>query len=97
MTTDESGERIKNLNLIGRNLNSVIIIDDVSKNFKLQKDNAILIRPFCGNCSTDGKTLKTLNNVLQKIRFNADKTNDIRISLKKFKYLLYPIVISDKE
>ena len=97
MTTDENGERIKNLNLIGRNLNSVIIIDDVSKNFKLQKDNGICIRPFCGNCSTDGKTLKTLNNVLQKIRFNVDETNDIRISLKKYKYLLYPIVTSEKE
>ena len=97
MTIDENGDNIKNLNLIGRNLNSVIIIDDVYKNFKLQKDNGICIRPFCGNCSTDGKTLKTLNNVLQKIRFNVDETNDIRISLKKYKYLLYPIVISEKE
>ena len=61
----------------------------------MQKDNGICIRPFVGNCSTDSKILKTLNNVLQKIRFNADDTNDIRISLKKFKYLLYPTVISE--
>ena len=97
MIVDEYGDNVKNLDLIGRNLNSVIIIDDVSKNFKLQKENGICIRPFVGNCSTDNKTLKTLNNVLQKIRFNADETKDIRISLKKFKYLLYPVVISEKE
>ena len=97
MTVDEFGDNVKNLNLIGRNLNSTIIIDDVSKNFKMQKDNGICIRPFVGNCTTDSKTLKTLNNVLQKIRFNADETKDIRISLKKFKYLLYPIVISEKK
>ena len=95
MIVDEFGDNVKDLNLIGRNLNSVIIIDDVSKNFKMQKDNGICIRPFVGNCSTDSKILKTLNNVLQKIRFNADDTNDIRISLKKFKYLLYPTVISE--
>ena len=97
MIVDDYGDNVKNLDLIGRNLNSVIIIDDVSKNFKLQKENGICIRPFVGNCSTDNKTLKTLNNVLQKIRFNADETKDIRISLKKFKYLLYPVVISEKE
>ena len=86
----------KNLNLIGRNLNSVIIIDNVSKNYKLQKENGICIKPFCGNIASDKKTLKTLNNVLQRIRFDADKTKDIRISLNKYKYLLYPIVINDQ-
>ena len=95
MVVDENGDRIKNLNLIGRNLNSVIIIDNVSKNYKLQKENGICIKPFCGNIASDKKTLKTLNNVLQRIRFDADKTKDIRISLNKYKYLLYPIVIND--
>ena len=97
MYVDEKGDMIKNLNLIGRNLNSIIIIDDISKNFKYHKENGICIRPFCGNINTDNKTLKTLNNVLQKIRFDADETKDIRISLNKFKYLLYPVVISENE
>jgi hypothetical protein len=96
MVVDENGDRIKNLNLIGRNLNSVIIIDNVSKNYKLQKENGICIKPFYGNITSDKKTLKTLNNVLQRIRFDADKTKDIRISLNKYKYLLYPIVINDQ-
>jgi len=93
----ENGDKIKNLDLIGRNLNSFIIIDNVSKNYKLQKENVICIRPFCGNITSDKKTLKTLNDVLQRIRYDVDKTKDIRISLDKYKYLLYPIVINDME
>ena len=97
MFTDENGDIVKNLNSIGRNLNSTIIIDDDSKNFKMQKENGICIRPFYGNNISDDKTLNILNKVLQRIRFDADETKDIRISLRKFKHLLYPIVISDKE
>ena len=97
MFTDENGDIVKNLNSIGRNLNSTIIIDDDNKNFKMQKENGICIRPFYGNNISDDKTLNILNKVLQRIRFDADETKDIRISLRKFKHLLYPIVISEKE
>ena len=92
ITKDENGDSLKNLNLIGRDLKNVIIIDDIAKYFKLQKENGICIRPFCGNNLADKKTLKTLNNVLKKIRFDADETKDIRISLEKYRNLLYPIV-----
>ena len=94
---DENGDKIKDLNLIGRDLKNVIIIDDISRYFKLQKENGICIRPFNGNILSDRKTLKTLNNVLQKIRFDADETKDIRISLDKYRHLLYPIVINNNE
>ena len=94
---DEDGDSIKNLNLLGRDLKNIIIIDDIQKYFKLQKENGICIRPFCGNVLSDRKTLKTLNNILQKIRFDADETKDIRISLEKYKNLLYPIVTNTNE
>ena len=92
ITKDENGDNIKNLNLIGRDLKNVIIIDDIAQYFKLQKENGICIRPFCGNNLADRKTLKTLNNVLKKIRLDADETKDIRISLDKYRNMLYPIV-----
>jgi len=94
---DEKGDSIKNLSLLGRDLKNIIIIDDVQKYFKLQKENGICIRPFCGNVLSDRKTLKTLNSILQKIRFDADETKDIRISLEKYKHLLYPIVANTNE
>ena len=97
ITSDENGDNIKNLNLIGRDLKNVIIIDDISKYFKLQKENGICIKPFCGNFISDRKTLKTLNSILQKIRFDADETKDIRISLEKYRNLLYPIVNNGQE
>ena len=92
ITKDENGDNIKNLNLIGRDLKNVIIIDDIAQYFKLQKENGICIRPFCGNNLADRKTLKILNNVLKKIRLDADETKDIRISLDKYRNMLYPIV-----
>ena len=97
ITIDENGDKVKDLSIIGRDLKNVIIIDDISRYFKLQKKNGICIRPFHGNVLSDRKTLKTLNSVLQKIRFDADETKDIRISLNKYKYLLYPVVINNNE
>ena len=97
ISTDENGDAIKNLSLIGRDLKNVIIIDDISRYFKMQKENGICIKPFCGNVLSDRNTLKTLNNILQKIRFDADETKDIRISLEKYRHLLYPIVNNSNE
>ena len=66
ITTDENGDNVKNLELIGRDLKNVIIIDDIAKYFKLQKENGICIKPFCGNILSDRNTLKILSSVLKK-------------------------------
>ena len=97
ITLDEDGNNVKNLDLIGRDLKKVIIIDDIPRYFHLQKRNGINIKPFCGNILSDTKTLKTLNTVLKKIRVDVDETDDIRISLEKYKHLLYPNVINEIE
>ena len=95
ITLDEDGNNVKNLEKIGRDLNKVIIIDDIARYFKLQKKNGINIKPFCGNIAKENKTLKVLGEVLVKIRNDVEECNDIRISLNKFKKLLYPDVIEN--
>ena len=93
ITLDEEGNNVKNLELLGRDLKNIIIIDDISRYFKLQKDNGINIKPFYGNSKKDGNTLKKLADVLKKIIKDVEESNDIRISLDKFKNELYPDVI----
>ena len=97
ITLDENGNNVKNLDLIGRDLSKVIIIDDIPRYFSLHKENGINIKPFCGNILSDTKTLKSLNSILKQIRIDAEETNDIRISLQKYKHLLYPSVINNIE
>ena len=97
ISLDDEGNNVKNLDLIGRDLKKIIIIDDIPRYFHLQKRNGINIKPFCGNILSDTKTLKTLNNVLKVIRADAEETEDIRISLEKYKHLLYPNVINNIE
>ena len=97
ISLDDEGNNVKNLDLIGRDLKKIIIIDDIPRYFHLQKRNGINIKPFCGNILSDTKTLKTLNNVLKIIRADAEESQDIRISLEKYKHLLYPNVINDIE
>ena len=97
ITLDDEGNNVKNLELIGRDLNKVIIIDDIARYFKLQKENGINIKPFYGNAKKDGMTLQILGNVLKKIRKDADSSGDIRLSLEKYREDLYPNVVDKTE
>mgnify|MGYP002625080334 CR=1 FL=1 len=58
---------IKDLDLLGRNLKHIIIIDSNQNMFKSYKDNVIYIRPFYGNVSDDGNVLKELTEILKNI------------------------------
>ena len=97
ITLDDEGNNVKNLELIGRDLKKVIIVDDISRYFNLQKENGINIKPFYGNGKRDGNTLQVLGEVLKKIRKDVEESNDIRISLKKFRNLLFPDVVDKLE
>ena len=97
ITLDEEGNNVKNLELIGRDLKKIIIIDDIARYFKLQKENGINIKPFYGNAKKDGNTLHILGDTLKKIKKDADNTGDIRISLDKFRNLLCPDVEDKSE
>ena len=72
---------VKDLTRIGRPLNSTIIIDNMPQNFKLQKENGILIKPFWGEDSND-KTLYDLMPILLDI---AKDGGDVRYALNKYK------------
>ena len=97
ITLDDEGNNVKNLEFLGRDLKKVIIIDDIPRYFKLQKENGINIKPFYGNENKDGNTLKILGEILKRIRKDADESKDIRISLNKFRESLYPHVIEKLE
>ena len=85
VTYDDNGNIFKNLNLLNRNVKNILIIDDNSNNFKFHKSNGICIKPFYGDVANDKNTLKILGSLLYKIRYDADITGDIRISLNKEK------------
>ena len=93
ITLDEEGNNVKNLEFLGRDLKNIIIIDDIPRYFKLQKENGINIKPFSGDSKKDGNTLKILKDILKKIRQDVEESNDIRISLDKFRKELFPDVV----
>ena len=74
------GDYVKDITRVGRPLNSTIIIDNMPQNFRLQKENGILIKSFWGEEIND-KTLYDLMNILVKI---AKDGCDVRVSLKKY-------------
>ena len=76
-------EYVKDLNKIGRDLKKTIIIDNLPQAFKLQKYNGICIKAFYGDTISDRNTLKVLSEILERIRYDADETQDIRYSLRK--------------
>lgn len=73
--------RVKDLTTLGRDLGSTIIIDDIERNFLLQKENGILIKPYYGKDDNDF-TLIDLIPILVKI---AKEKMDTRFGLKTFK------------
>jgi hypothetical protein len=80
---------IKDLDLLGRNLKHVIIIDSNQNMFKSYKDNVLGIRPFYGNISDDGNVLKELTEILKVIRYDLEDYDDVRISLYNHKLEIF--------
>ena len=72
---------VKDLTRIGRDLDKVIIIDDMPQNFRLQKENGITIKPFYGN-DLDDSALYDLVPILKHI---AEEGKDVRIGLQKYR------------
>ena len=78
---------IKDISLIGRDLSKMIIVDNMQQNFKLQKENGILISSFWGEDDND-KVLLQLGKILVSIAIDmieSDFEIDIRDELKKYK------------
>ena len=76
----DNNDIVKDLVRIGRDLDKILIVDNMKQNFKFQKENGILIKPFYGQ--GDYNILKELGNILIKI---AKEGGDLRNGLIKYK------------
>ena len=72
---------LKDLSLLGRDLNKIIIIDDLAKNYKLQQDNGVPITSWKGD--VNDTALKDLIPILIKIVEN--NVEDVRKVIVKIK------------
>ena len=72
---------VKDLNRIGRPLDKIIIVDNMPQNFRLQKENGIIIKAFWGEDNYD-RALLDLYPILVNI---AKEGGDVRKSLVKYK------------
>ena len=71
---------MQDISLLGRNLKTTLIIDNLSSNFRLQTDNGIAIKSWFGN----GK-----DNVLEKlelllIKIVSECHDDLRKGIKMY-------------
>ena len=73
---------IKDLTKLGRDLSKIIIVDNMPQNFRLQKENGILINNYFGQDNGDN-TLQLLGDILLKIAQSPGK--DLRNEIKKYK------------
>ena len=93
-----NGDYVKSLNYLGRNIKNTIIIEDNINNVnKLNRDNTICIKPFYGDISNEKNTLQLLGNILNKIRYDAEISGDIRKSIIKENYNIITEISSNLE
>ncbi len=82
-----NNEIVKDINFLGRDISKVIIVDNMQQNFKLQKENGILISSFWGEDTKD-KALLYLGKILVSIAtdmISLNYTCDIRDVIKKYR------------
>jgi Dullard-like phosphatase family protein len=72
---------VKDISRLGRPMNSVIIVDNMPQNFRLQKENGIFIKPFWGDDIFD-TALFSLADILEKIYNQFD---DVRQGIFYYK------------
>ena len=72
---------VKDISRIGRPLDKIIIVENMPQNYRLQKENGILIKSFYGEDIYDN-ALTSLGDILMKI---ANEFNDVRIGIAKYK------------
>jgi CTD small phosphatase-like protein 2 len=72
---------VKDLSKIGRNIDKIIIVDNIAQNYRLQKENGINIKAFWGEDVNDN-ALEELGKILINI---AKDGGDVRIGLEKYR------------
>ena len=82
--TDHQGKYVKDISKIGRNLNSMVILDNTPENFVLQPNNGVFIKSWRGEMKD--KCLLWLTSIFMNIAKSG--TEDIREVLVELKNLL---------
>ncbi|EGR32757.1 NLI interacting factor-like phosphatase family protein, putative [Ichthyophthirius multifiliis] len=80
-TLTYNGTYIKDLTVIGRDLNKVIIIDNTVENFQLQPENGICIQSWYGD--PQDRALLDLIPILKDVA--TKKVKNVQSALKQFK------------
>ena len=80
-TVIRGNDFIKDLTRIGRPLNSIIIVDNMPQNFRLQKGNGINIKSFWGEDDEEDNSLLDLMTILINI---AKEEEDVRNGIIKY-------------
>jgi Dullard-like phosphatase family protein len=75
------GDIVKDISRIGRTLDTILIVENMPQNYRLQKENGILIKSFYGEDIYD-TALSSLGDILMKI---ANEFNDVRKGIAKYK------------
>ena len=68
---------IKDLSRIGRPLDKTIIIDNIGQNFKMQKSNGIVIKPFLGEDQNDQALIDLIPILINIARDDIDIRNGL--------------------
>ena len=75
-------EFLKDISRIGRDMKKIIIIDNISNNFKLNPENGIQIAPYFGEYSKNDTVLFELKKLL--VMFHKLEYEDLRIAIKNY-------------
>ena len=75
-------EFIKDISKLGRDIKKIIIVDNISNNFKLNPENGIQIAPYFGELTKNDTVLFELKKLL--IMISKSGFEDIRIAIKKY-------------
>lgn len=78
---------VKDISRIGRDIKTIIMVDDLAENLKDHIDNGILILPYDGNNYREDRVLFELKKML--ILFHRLGYQDLRNALKSYKNEIY--------
>ena len=68
---------VKDLQRIGRPLDRIIIVDNIAQNFRMQKNNGILIKPFDGEDQNDQALIDLIPILINIAKDNIDARNGL--------------------
>jgi len=76
-TSIDGQDFVKDLTKVGRPLDKTIIIDNIAQNFKLQKNNGIIIKPFLGVDQNDQALIDLIPILINIARDEIDVRNGL--------------------